>query len=71
MMLSTRRIISAASEALSSTWRFTMKDSVMPSSAMLPTAPSDMSAGGQGRGMFHSTCHKTLKTNVYVCKIIW
>lgn len=45
MMLSTLRIISAASEALSSTCRFTWKDSVMPSSAMLPTVPSDMSAG--------------------------
>lgn len=46
MMLSTLRIISAASEALSSTWRFTWKDSVMPRSAMSPTVPSSMSARG-------------------------
>lgn len=47
MMLSTLRIISAASEALSSTWRFTWKDSVTPSADMSPTVPSDMSASHQ------------------------
>lgn len=45
MTSSTLRIISAASEALSSTWRFTWKDSVMPSSTMSPMVPSDISEG--------------------------
>lgn len=43
MMLSTRRIISAASAALSSTCLFTWKLSVMPSAAMSPTQPWVMS----------------------------
>lgn len=50
MTSSTLRIISAASEALSSTWRFTWKDSVMPSSAMSPMVPSDMSEGDKTHG---------------------
>lgn len=50
MMLSTRRIISAASAALSNTCRFTWKLSVMPRSAMSPTQPWVMSETARVKG---------------------
>lgn len=43
-MSSTRKIISAASDADSRTWRLTWNDSVMPMASMSPTVPFTMSA---------------------------
>ena len=66
MMLSTRRIISAASEALTSTCCLTRYDSVMPSAAMSPISPRSMSAGTNATRHNPTFPYNTAVFNLYM-----